>query len=92
MQIETQKALYLPGVNGIRALAAIGVVLSHISGALKDFGLKSTLFGTNLDGSPKVYLLASYGVCMFFVLSGFLITYLLQLESGSQEINIKKFY
>jgi peptidoglycan/LPS O-acetylase OafA/YrhL len=44
------------------------------------------------DGTPKGLMLARYGVSIFFVLSGFLITYLLQQEKESGKIHIKKFY
>ena len=90
--MNKDKSVYLPGLNGIRAIASIAVVLSHTTLALKEFNLSLNIFGVNSDGSPKGYLLASYGVTMFFVLSGFLITFLLQKESEQKEINIKKFY
>lgn len=41
---------------------------------------------------PKGLDLASYGVSIFFTLSGFLITFLLLKEKQLQEINIKHFY
>ena len=86
------KSIYFPGLNGIRAVAAIAVVISHITIALKDFGLDPHIFGTFDDGKPKGYILAGYGVSVFFVLSGFLITYLLISEKDSHSIDIKKFY
>jgi peptidoglycan/LPS O-acetylase OafA/YrhL len=93
MKNSTDKVLYLPGLNGIRAIASIAVVFSHITLALPvDFHLKGNFFGVSNNGSAKGYLLASYGVSMFFVLSGFLITYLLKLEADKNEIDIKKFY
>lgn len=87
-----KKIIYLPGLNGIRAIAAIAVLISHISLAIDKLGISFALFGFEENGKPKGYLLASHGVTMFFVLSGFLITYLLLLEKESHEINIKKFY
>lgn len=75
--------LYLSGLNGIRAIAAISVIISHIGLSLKDYKLPS--FGG--------YALASFGVTMFFALSGFLITYLLLVEKQkTQMIAIRKFY
>jgi peptidoglycan/LPS O-acetylase OafA/YrhL len=86
------KIIYFPGLNGLRAIAAIAVVISHITLSLKDFGLDPFIFGAFADGQPKGLYLAGYGVTVFFVLSGFLITYLLQSEKDIQEINVKKFY
>jgi len=86
------KTIYLPGLNGIRAIAAIAVVLSHITISFKDFGLDPYIFGSHIDGRPRTFDLAEYGVTMFFTLSGFLITYLLWAEKDVQPINIRKFY
>lgn len=86
------KPIYLKGLNGIRAIASIAVVISHITLSLELFGLDSHIFGTNDKGDPKSYELAGYGVSMFFALSGFLITYLLLLEKEKKKISIKKFY
>lgn len=70
MKENNGKALFLPGLNGIRAIAAVSVIISHI-------GLNMKLYGfPNFGG----YALASFGVTMFFALSGFLITYLLLKE------------
>jgi len=84
--------IYLPGLNGIRAIAAFGVVASHTILALGSFNLNPALLGVNEDGSVVTWLLAGFGVTMFFALSGFLITYLLLKEKDFTEINIKKFY
>lgn len=86
------KIIYLPGLNGIRAIAAIAVVISHITLNFKDFGLDPHIFGTHIDGRPRTLDFAEYGVTMFFTLSGFLITYLLWIEKDKQPINISKFY
>lgn len=75
--------LYLPGLNGIRAIAAMSVVIGHINNRLHMFGLQK---GTTFN-------VADYAVTVFFTLSGFLITYLLLLEkSQTGAIDIKKFY
>lgn len=77
------KSIYLPGLNGIRAIAAISVIISHI-------GLNLDLYQIPNAGG---YALASFGVTMFFALSGFLITYLLLSEKTKTEtIAIRKFY
>ncbi|MFK7906760.1 MAG: acyltransferase family protein [Chitinophagales bacterium] len=88
----TNKTIYLKGLNGIRAIAALAVVISHITLGLDKFGLDPYVFGAFEDGKPRTLDLASYGVSMFFVLSGFLITYLLCKEKEKESIDIKKFY
>lgn len=81
--MSTVDRIYLPGLNGIRAIAALSVVVSHTNGHLASFGL------TTLP-----YLgLASFGVTIFFTLSGFLITFLLFKEiEKTGTVKIKKFY
>jgi peptidoglycan/LPS O-acetylase OafA/YrhL len=87
------KTIYFPGLNGLRAIAAIAVVISHITLELRAFNLNPIDTSTFADGTPsRGLLLAAYGVTIFFVLSGFLITYLLQAEKNVNEISVKKFY
>lgn len=86
------KTLYLPGLNGIRAIAALGVLGTHIIDSFHLVGLSSTFLGFNDDGEPNGWILGTYGVTMFFTLSGFLITYLLLKEKEVQPIQIKDFY
>jgi peptidoglycan/LPS O-acetylase OafA/YrhL len=79
----TSEAFHLKGLNGLRAIAAISVVITHIVQGLEYFDL------------PRMYGLemAGYGVTLFFALSGFLITYLLLLEKEKYgNINIRQFY
>jgi peptidoglycan/LPS O-acetylase OafA/YrhL len=87
-----EKVLFLSGLNGLRSIAAISVMISHIALAINDFNIKIYLFGSSTTGNPNSWGLGSHGVTIFFVLSGFLITYLLLLESKKTEIHIKKFY
>lgn len=83
---------YLPGLNGLRAIAALAVVVSHVTLDLGKFGLDATILGTDSAGRPQGLLLAGFGVSIFFALSGFLITYLLLLESMRTKISLPKFY
>lgn len=81
--MKENNPIYLPGLNGIRAIAAMSVVVSHINNRLNLYSLeKGTLMSV-----------ADYAVTVFFTLSGFLITYLLlQEKSKTGDIDIKKFY
>jgi peptidoglycan/LPS O-acetylase OafA/YrhL len=90
--MNNNNAIYFPGLNGLRAIAALAVVISHITLWLKHFNLDPGIFGTYSDGTPRGLSIAGYGVSIFFVLSGFLITYLLQSEKEMQAIDVKKFY
>lgn len=77
------KTIYLPGLNGLRSIAALSVLISHIS-----------LRGIANFGLPFIdFPMAGYGVTLFFVISGFLITYLLKQEILKQKnVDVKKFY
>jgi peptidoglycan/LPS O-acetylase OafA/YrhL len=88
----TNRAIYFPGLNGIRAIAATAVIFSHVTLHLADFGLDPFILGKQSNGWPQGLALANYGVSLFFVLSGFLITYLLSEEKQSGSVDIKKFY
>ena len=54
--------VYLPGLNGLRAIAALAVVLSHITIQLEDFGLNDKIFGTDKEGNALGIRLAGHGV------------------------------
>jgi peptidoglycan/LPS O-acetylase OafA/YrhL len=88
----TSKTIYLPGLNGLRAIAALAVVISHITLSLGNFGLDNTIFGTDDAGNASGLNLAGYGVTIFFTLSGFLITFLLLKEKETTALKIKAFY
>jgi peptidoglycan/LPS O-acetylase OafA/YrhL len=71
------RVFYLKGLNGLRAIAALAVLTSHILQAGDGHGLD----------------LAGFGVTLFFALSGFLITVLLLKEQQqSNTIKVGKFY
>ena len=77
------KSIHLPGLNGLRAIAALSVMWSHT--------FQDTFGDWGTDGF-RLPVVAD-GVTMFFVISGFLITYLLLNEQErSQTVSIPKFY
>lgn len=75
-----EERLHLKGLNGLRAIAAICVVISHCK--LQEFQYNNLW--------PD--MIGSYAVTIFFTLSGFLITFLLLKEKEKTEINVRKFY
>lgn len=85
--IHKTNGIYFPNLNGLRFLAALLVLLDHIESLKSAFGLP------NRSALPFFYALGKLGVVLFFVLSGFLITYLLMTEQQhTRTISIKKFY
>jgi peptidoglycan/LPS O-acetylase OafA/YrhL len=81
------KTVQFPSLNGLRFLAASGVVYSHLQ-QIKDIqGFRSAW------QDPAVQILGGLCVTFFFVLSGFLITYLLMEEViHFRSISVRKFY
>ena len=94
MNTTESKPIFLSGLNGIRTIAALGVIISHINMSLPGFHITTiSLFGWNNGGKQKAWVLGEHGVTMFFVLSGFLITYLLLKEyQKTKTVKIKDFY
>lgn len=75
--------IFLTGLNGLRTIAALSVVVSHTNDRFMWFDLPNKQF----------LALAGFGVTMFFVVSGFLITFLLLKElEKTKTIDVKKFY
>ncbi len=82
MTTENTK-LYLPGLNGIRAVAALTVLFGHMWSPFGDWGI-TPFFHIAWPSGP---------VTTFFVISGFLITYLLMNETAkTDDVSIPKFY
>lgn len=88
--IDTTKhnaGVYFPNLNGLRFVAALLVIIHHIE------QIKSIYDIENNWGSGVVQILGEQGVSLFFVLSGFLITYLLlEEEKQTGMIKLKDFY
>lgn len=86
-QTKTQNNIYFPNLNGIRFIAAFSVMIHHIEQAKWAFGIQ------NLYSLHIIKNIGKLGVCLFFVLSGFLITYLLLSEKNKAgTINTTHFY
>lgn len=86
MVSNSSNKLYFPNLNGLRFIAAFFVIINHTE-QLKLF------YKTGEALSSSVRNIGKLGVMIFFVLSGFLITYLLLSEERSYGlINTKKFY
>ena len=86
LQSKPQK-IYFPGLNGLRFISALAVVITHIE------LMKGKLGYENLWLDPLFHQLGGLGVSFFFVLSGFLITFLLVKEKNQNGyFSIKNFY
>jgi peptidoglycan/LPS O-acetylase OafA/YrhL len=79
--------VYFENLNAIRFIAAFLVIICHIE-ELKDFFNIDRIFDVS-----QTRLVGRVGVVLFFVLSGFLITYLLYKEKEiTNNISVRKFY
>ena len=78
----------LPGLNGLRAIAASFVLFSHVYQIAGDYG--DTLAARFYD---QHNLLGVNMVNLFFVISGFIITHILFLEQGrTGTVSLRNFY
>lgn len=79
---------HLPGLSALRAIAALVVVTVHLEMEKKDRGIPS-----GLDAAVRWVPDHHLGVVLFFVLSGFLITWLLVRErERAGRIDLRAFY
>ncbi len=82
-----KNSVYFENLNGLRFIAAFLVIIHHIE------QFKSIMSLPNYWSIPTIKILGGMGVNLFFVLSGFLITYLLYVEQKLMTtIDLKKFY
>jgi peptidoglycan/LPS O-acetylase OafA/YrhL len=89
MNLKEQKNIYFENLDSIRAIAFLLVFLWHMFGYLH---YQSNSFIEN-NLISRVAMNGHLGVNLFFVLSGFLITYLLLIEKeNTGTIHIKFFY
>lgn len=79
--------LYFPNLNGLRFIAACFVIINHVEQLKVFYKIGSGVV------SQFAKMIGKLGVMLFFVLSGFLITYLLLSEENSTgKIHTRKFY
>lgn len=84
---QPHKPVYFPNLNGVRFIAAFSVLIHHTEQIKYLMGLE------NNYGNFFIKNLGKLGVGLFFVLSGFLITYLLLSEKQRRrDISTKDFY
>lgn len=89
----SNNTFFLPGLNGIRGIGILGVIISHTTLALNKFGLDNTILGQTPDGHARGLDFSHYAVTQFFVLSGFLITTLLLKEKQlAGTMSVRNFY
>jgi len=82
-----RQAIYFPGLNGVRFVAVAAVIVWHVEAFKQMAGLP------NIAHLPALSALGVQGVTLFFVLSGFLITYLLLSEMhATGTVHVRKFY
>ncbi len=80
--------VYFPNLNSSRFIGAIAVIIHHIEMTKHWFGQPNIYTNSFIGG-----MFGQAGIIFFFVLSGFLITYLLMLEhEHTKTISIKNFY
>jgi peptidoglycan/LPS O-acetylase OafA/YrhL len=89
-QMETAsriRRVFFPNLNGLRFIAAFLVIVHHVEQFKVIYGYE------NHWGNGFIRIIGNLGVILFFVLSGFLITFLLLQEKAEMgTIGVKNFY
>src|SRR5579863_4301730 len=87
MELSEKQQQYLPNLDGLRFLGAFILIILHVEGIKATMGAEKTGVIYHFFHEGNLF------VSLFFVLSGFLITYLLLHEKqNTSKINFKKFY
>jgi peptidoglycan/LPS O-acetylase OafA/YrhL len=85
--IDKLNKVHFPNLDGLRFIGSLTILLLHVEGVKKRFGVEPIRWITYFDS------MGGHAVSLFFVLSGFLITYLLLRErENTSTINLKNFY
>ncbi|MDO9255318.1 MAG: acyltransferase [Bacteroidales bacterium] len=88
-----KEKVYFPGMNGIRFIAAFSVILHHIEQTKFWINNPATNNYPNIWGTMFCDNIGHKGRIIFFVLSGFLITYLFLAEiKKTGTLNLQKFH
>ncbi|MGB1286757.1 MAG: acyltransferase family protein, partial [Aggregatilineales bacterium] len=86
-----KERIYLQGLNSIRFWAALFVIIWHIEQFKAVFSIMTDYRDSFV--LSQVVMSGDNAVVLFFVLSGFLITYLMLIEiEQTDTVNIRKFY
>jgi peptidoglycan/LPS O-acetylase OafA/YrhL len=85
--MRKNRNVYFPNLNGLRFIAALAVMIHHVEQGKGLVGLPSVFLT-----SPFIHIIGGLGVVLFFVLSGFLISYLLLEEENRTGIGVRHFY
>jgi peptidoglycan/LPS O-acetylase OafA/YrhL len=89
MVARTAAHIHFPGLDALRFYAAMSVVVIHTATNFGDLRLRSS----KIPLLDALALDAQSAVSLFFVLSGFLITYLLLTEhSRTGTVQVRPFY
>src|SRR5579871_5852275 len=81
-QTQASPPSRLPSLDGIRALSILAVLVGHLAGTRNAYQLR-----------PLMGTFAVLGVRLFFILSGFLITFLLlEEQKRTGGISLRAFY
>lgn len=85
--MQKNNSVYFPNLDGIRFIAAFLVIINHVEQISEVYGIYNWFDNEFIKNTGKL------GVSLFFVLSGFLITFLLyKEESVTNTISLKWFY
>ena len=85
--MQKSNSVYFPNLDGIRFIAALLVIINHVEQISSIYSINNCFENDFIKNTGKL------GVCLFFVLSGFLITLLLfKEEKLTGTVSLKWFY